>query len=354
MRRSMSTSRANDGTGESMSTMLLVGAAGSSLSRVTCSGSVTPWAGSRSTTVNSGGAGEVSTAFSVGLEKTSSSSTTGGGCVALDARAARAASWAARAAVSATRAASAIRRASTVAALRVGGAVGPGRAGGLLCGAHRLFCGAHGLRGPLRLAGAIGLRGAGRLLCGAHRFLRGTSGLSRALGFDRPIRFGLLVRESLRFRELPRLVGGASRLFGRALRLLRDAGRFCGALRLRGALRLESATRFLLGRARLVLCNARLLLRGLRLRRRGVGLAGRVRDRSRLTTDVLEELGEDTAQRVGRERARLGGGLLGRLLRRGSRFAAWSAERGKAAPPVRRDLVDEAVALFTEPLDLFD
>src|SRR5204863_4481540 len=25
-------------------------------------------------------------------------------------------------------------------ALRVGGAVGPGRAGGLLCGAHRLFC----------------------------------------------------------------------------------------------------------------------------------------------------------------------------------------------------------------------
>src|SRR5207245_778751 len=143
----------------------------------------------------------------------------------------------------------------------------------------------------------------------------------------------------------PRRAGGP-------LRLLRDASRFCGALRLRGALRLESATRFLLGRARLVLCNARLLLRGLRLRRRGVGLAGRVRDRSRLTTDVLEELGEDTAQRVGRERARLGGGLLGRLLRRGSRFAAWSAERGKAAPPVRRDLVDEAVALFTAPLDL--
>src|SRR5439155_1713164 len=86
-----------------------------------------------------------------------------------------------------------------------------------------------------------------------------------------PIRFGLLVRESLRYRELPRLVGGASRLFGRALRLLRDASRFCGALRLRGALRLESATRFLLGRARLVLCNARLLVRGLRLLRSVLG-----------------------------------------------------------------------------------
>src|SRR6185503_20033790 len=95
MRRSMSTSRANDGTGESIRTMLLVGPAASSLSGVTCSGSATVWAGSRSTTVNSG-AEAVSVASPLALPKTSSSSTAGPGWFARAASAARAASWAAR------------------------------------------------------------------------------------------------------------------------------------------------------------------------------------------------------------------------------------------------------------------
>ena len=162
------------------------------------------------------------------------------------------------------------------------------------------------------------------------------------------------MREPLSFGDLPCLAGGARRLFGRALRLLRDASGLRSAICLRGALRLESATRFLLGGARFILCDPRLLLRGLCLRRRCVRFARRVRDRARLTADVFEELGEYTAQCIRRESTRIRCGLLGYLLLRYSRFAPRAAQRGKATSPVRCDLVDEAVALLAEPLDLFD
>src|SRR5438552_606066 len=226
----MSTSRANDGTGESIRTMLLVGAAPSSLSGVSCSDSATDRTGSRSTSVSSGVAGGVSEGFSDGLAKSSSSSTTGGGWAARAASATRAASCAARAAVPATR------------------------------GPHRFLCRAGSFGGSFRL--------------------------------DRSICIGLLLREPLSFGDLPCLAGGARRLFGRALRLLRDASGLRSAICLRGALRLESATRFLLGGARFILCDPRLLLRGLCLRRRCVRFARRVRDRARLTADVFDELGD--------------------------------------------------------------
>ncbi|HVD52271.1 MAG TPA: hypothetical protein VNB51_09545 [Candidatus Udaeobacter sp.] len=35
-------------------------------------------------------------------------------------------------------------------------------------------------------------------------------------------------------------------------------------------------------------------------------------------------------------------------------IATWTAKRGEAAAPVRGDLVDEAIALLAQPLDLLD
>jgi len=162
------------------------------------------------------------------------------------------------------------------------------------------------------------------------------------------------LREPLLFSELACLFGRARGLFGRAPGLLSGASRFRSAFRLRGALRFERAAGLLLSRARFVLRDACLFLRGLRLLRRGVGLARRVGDGSRLATDVLEELGEDTAERFSGEGAGVRRGLLGRLLGSGSRSATRTAKRGESAAPGRCDLVYETVALLAEPFDLFD
>lgn len=191
-------------------------------------------------------------------------------------------------------------------------------------------------------------------MSGAHRLLRRTSGLGRTFGFERSIRIGLLLREALRFRNFARLFGGSSGLFGRALRLLGGASRFRGALRLGHTLRLERTSRLLLRGARFLLGDACLFLRGLRLLRSGVGFACGIRDGPGLTPDIFQQLGEYTAERFRRERARVGSGLLGRGLSSGSRFAAWTAKGGEPTPPGRRDLVNEAVALPAEALDLLD
>src|SRR5206468_5497589 len=74
-----------------------------------------------------------------------------------------------------------------------------------------------------------------------------------------------------------------------------------------------------------------------------------------LTADVLEQLGEDTAERFRGEGSRVWGGLFDRRLASGClRFATRTPQRREAAPPARRDLVDETVALLPEALDLLD
>ena len=174
-----------------------------------------------------------------------------------------------------------------------------------------------------------------------HCLLRRSRGLGRPLAFGGAVRIGALIREPLGFRGLARFFGGASGLFGRALRLLRGPCRLRCALRFRGALRLKGAARLFLRRARLILRDACLLLCGLGLLGRGVGLAGRVGHGPGLTADVLEQLGEHTAERLRRERSRIRSRLLDRLLgRRGLGIATWTAEGPSASgqapwpPPV--------------------
>src|SRR5204862_5296915 len=111
----------------------------------------------------------------------------------------------------------------------------------------------HLLGRPLRVRCAVGSGRPRGFLRGPHRFLCRAGSFGGSFRLDRSICIGLLLREPLSFGDLPCLAGGARRLFGRALRLLRDASGLRSAIYLRGALRLESATRFLLGGARFIL-----------------------------------------------------------------------------------------------------
>src|SRR5204863_428180 len=207
-------------------------------------------------------------------------------------------------------------------------------------------------------------RGLGRLFgrsCEKLLFLDDGRWLSGSSGLRRPRR--LLRGTRSRFGDARRFDDAQCLSRSRPSHLLGGEPRSLGTARLFLATLLVAtllffpplgrATRFLLGGARFILCDPRLLLRGLCLRRRCVRFARRVRDRARLTADVFEELGEYTAQCIRRESTRIRCGLLGYLLLRYSRFAPRAAQRGKATSPVRCDLVDEAVALLAEPLDLF-
>src|SRR5207237_10650347 len=105
----------------------------------------------------------------------------------------------------------------SVGALRIGGSIGSDGARRLLCCAHLLLGGAHGRYRALGLSSPFDLGGPSRFLGRAHGFLRRARSLARPLGFDRPIRSGLLLRAKLGLRDLARFIGSVSSLFGRAL-----------------------------------------------------------------------------------------------------------------------------------------
>ena len=105
----------------------------------------------------------------------------------------------------------------------------------------------------------------------------------------------------------------------------------------------------------MLLRSARLVLPGAHLLRGQARLARDVGGGAHLLTDVVEKLGEDAAESLGRHRAQLGRALLVRaLLRRGGQLAARPAERGDAAASGGRDLIHEAVALVAQPFDLLE
>ena len=177
-----------------------------------------------------------------------------------------------------------------------------------------------------------------RVLRSAHRRLRLTRGLSGALGLGGACRVGCDLCFALRVGGMACLFGGARGFLVRATCELGGTCRLGRPFRFGLTLRLRGAASF--------------LLRGARLRSRGVRLARRVSGGARLTTDVLEELGEDAAQGLGRLLAGVGRGLfhgpLGRCL------ASRAPQRGEAAPPGRGDLVDETVPLLAKPFDLLE